>query len=77
MTLPEAAKLTGLEEAKYIEMEKRDPATAREWRAYDKRIAARKGGRAALREMDSDDGNSGIVDVNGDPITRWDFADDA
>lgn len=74
MTLPEPAKITGQEEAKYIEMEKRDPATAREWREYDRRIAARKGGRAALRDMDSDD-ETRLVDRFGAPIAKYDWND--
>lgn len=76
MTLPEPAKLTGVEEAKYIEMEKRDPATAREWREFDRRMAARaKGGKTTLREMDSEDAGA----VQQDPFAtpgKYDLRDE-
>lgn len=75
MTLPEPAKLVDAKEEKYREMEKKDPATAREWRAYDRRIAARKGTKTALKDMDSDDDMRGVDDL-GDPIlSKYDWND--
>ncbi len=76
MTLPEPAKVCGVEDAKFIAMEKLDPLSAREWRDYARRIEARKGGRAALREMDADDGDYMPKDSFGAPIIKFDFNDD-
>jgi hypothetical protein len=75
MEHPEPSKVCGVEDAKFIEMEKKDPASAREWRQYAARIAARKGGKAALRDMDSDD-EFGPREINGAPNTRYDWSDD-
>ena len=74
MTLPEPAKVTGEKEAKYIAMEKRDPATAREWREYDRRIAARKGGKAVLRDMDGEE-DGAQREPFSTPVTKYDWSD--
>lgn len=75
MEHPEPSKIVGVEDAKYIEMEKKDPGTAREWRQWDLRLAARKGGKAALREMDSDE-DFGPKELNASPLTKYDFNDE-
>lgn len=75
MEHPEPSKITGEDEAKYIAMAKRDPATAKEWQAWDRRVAARSGGKTALRDMDCDD-DTRLVDQFGDSITKYDWQDD-
>lgn len=75
MEHPEPSKIVGVEDAKWIAMEKIDPASAKEWRAYEKRIAARKGGKTALRDMDSEEATS-IVDQFGAPVTKYDWNED-
>jgi hypothetical protein len=75
MTLPEPAKISDQNEDKYTEIEKKDPATAREWRQYDRRIAARKGGKDALRDMDNDE-DLPVKDVLGSPVTKYDWSDE-
>lgn len=75
MEHPEPSKIVGVEDAKYVAMEKADPATAREWREWDRRLAARKGGKAALREMDSEE-DFGSKELNSSPNTKYDFADE-
>lgn len=75
MEHPEPSKIVGVEDAKYVAMEKADPGTAREWREWDRRMAARKGGKAALREMDSDE-DFGPKELNASPLTKYDFNDD-
>jgi hypothetical protein len=76
MEHPEPSKGVDISEAKYIEMEKRDPATAREWREYDRRMAMRaKSGKTSLREMDSEDGGP----VQKDPFAtegKYDLRDE-
>lgn len=74
MEHPEPSKASEVEDAKYIELEKKDPASAREWRAYERRIALRKSGKTALRDMDCDD-SDGLVDRLGDLVTKYDFND--
>ena len=74
MTLPEPSKITGDDEAKYVEMAKRDPATAKEWKAWDQRMAQRAGGKTALRDMDCDE-DTRLVDQFGDLITKYDWSD--
>jgi hypothetical protein len=76
MTKPEPSKMAEAMEEKYRAMEKRDPATAREWKAYDQRMAARKGGKTALRDMDLDDAVT-PVDNLGERTGKYDWADDA
>lgn len=75
MEHPEPSKIVGVEDAKFIAMEKKDPATAREWRDWERRLAARKGGKAALREMDTEE-DFGPKELNASPLTRYDFNDD-
>jgi hypothetical protein len=75
MHLPEPAKVLDLVDEKYAAMERKDPATAKEWKAYDARIAARKGGKTALREMDSEDGSGVLLNQLGDPIQKYDWGD--
>ena len=75
MEHPEPSKTVDMEDAKYIEMAKKDPATAREWRQWEQRLAARKGGKTALRDMDSDE-EFGPRELNAVPNTRYDFHDD-
>lgn len=65
MDRPEPSKVADAQEEKYRQMEKRDPATAKEWRAYDARLAARKGGKTALRDMDSDDSIESVLPEYG------------
>lgn len=72
MTRPEPSK-DELKEDKFTEMERLDPTTAKEWRAWDGRLRARmlnqKGGRA-LREMDSEEGSSPADDLK---LGKYDF----
>ena len=75
MHLPEPAKVVDIVDAKYAAMERKDPATAKEWKAYDARIAARKGGKRALSEMDSEDGAGAILNQLGDPIQKYDWGE--
>ena len=74
MEHPEPSKIAGFAEDKYFEMEKKDPGAAREWRAWDRRMALRKGGKTALRDMDSED-SGGLVDQFGDPVVKYDWND--
>src|SRR5579872_571452 len=75
MEHPEPSKISGIEDAKFIEMAKKDPATAAEWREYSKRRAARRGTKAALRDMDTED-DAGFKELNVPPNTRYDWAEE-
>ena len=55
MEHPEPSKIVGVEDAKFIEMAKKDLATANEWRELDRRRALRTStGKNALRDADYD-----------------------
>lgn len=76
MALPEPSKFTGGPDDKYVEMEKKDPASAREWREYDRRVEARAAhGKITLRDMDCEDGGSGRPDPLAKP-GKFDWKDD-
>jgi hypothetical protein len=75
MEHPEPSKSGGVEEDKWSAIEKKDPGTAAEWRAYERRIAARKGGKAALKEMDIEE-DFGPREFNAPPNTRYDWNED-
>lgn len=73
MDKPEPSKASDGQDEKYRKMEKMDPATAREWKEYDRRRAIMKGGKGALRDMDSDDSfESRLPEYGG----RYDWNDD-
>ena len=76
MEHPEPSKIVGVDDAKYIAMEKADPATAREWRELDRRRAARMSGKTALKDMDSDDSGPVDLSLSGVPQTKYDWSDD-
>jgi hypothetical protein len=57
MEHPEPSKICGIEDAEFIEMEKKDRATASEWRELHRRRALNASKKSnALQGMDSDDG---------------------
>lgn len=58
---PEPTKAVETDDSKFVAMEKKDPGTAAEWRAYSRRMALRKAGKNELKDMDSDD-SLGAVD---------------
>lgn len=75
MEHPEPSKVGGSDESKYFEMEKKDPATAKEWREYDRRIAARaQHGKITLRDMDTDE-SSAPLDFALKSKGRFDWED--
>lgn len=78
MEHPDPSKEIPQDEEKYKEMEKRDPATAREWREYDRRVAMRKNsGKSSLRDMDAEEGLGDRNDgLNAPPNTKYDWGDD-
>ena len=74
MEHPEPSKIAGFQEDKYFEIEKKDPGTAAEWRAWERRLAARKGGKSALKEMDIEE-DFGPREFNAPPDTKYDWND--
>lgn len=65
MTRPEASSYTDQDD-KFTAMEKKDPTTAKEWKAWDRRLRSRmlnQKGQNALIEMDSEEGASPTDDV--------------
>jgi hypothetical protein len=75
MEHPEPSKIAGFQEDKYFEMEKKDPGAAAEWRAWERRLAARKGGKTPLKELDVEE-DYGPREFNAAPNTRYDWNDD-
>lgn len=75
MEHPEPSKVCGTEDAKFVAMEKADPATAAEWRSYARRREARRGNKAALRDMDTEDSVLPRV-LNEAPNTKYDWGDE-
>jgi hypothetical protein len=61
MTRPEPSKVGGIEDAEFIELEKKDRGTAAEWREYARRRAVRHGLKNnPLLNMDSNDDDSPV-----------------
>ena len=61
MTRPEPSKVGGVEDAEFIEMEKKDPGSAAEWRQLARRRAVRQGLKNnPLLNMDSNDDDTPV-----------------
>ena len=70
MSRPEASKPPTDEERKFIEMEKRDPASAREWKDWER--------KCALRSQKNPLGDAFAEDTDGPkdlPGAQYDWSD--